>query len=160
MTRTRPIQEHRLARTTAVNNDTATRTRRGRSHSVVAAFALSALGLLGACGGSDGGDARGETAVAPQDAVTMQLIAFKPETVTIAPGAAVTWTQKDPGVHTVTSGTVEQGGGGVSRVPDGRFDSGEIATGAAFTFRFDQPGTYPYFCSVHPATMRGEVRVR
>ncbi len=90
----------------------------------------------------------------------MQLIAFKPETLNIGAGATVTWTQKDPGVHTVTSGTVDQGGGGVTKVPDGRFDSGELATGRTFTFTFYQPGTYPYFCSVHPATMRGEVRVR
>ncbi|HEV3401510.1 MAG TPA: plastocyanin/azurin family copper-binding protein [Acidimicrobiales bacterium] len=143
-----------------MNHNTATHTRSRGRHALVAAFALSTLGLLGACGGSDGGQAGGETAVAPQNAVTMQLIAFKPATVTVDAGATVTWTQKDPGVHTVTSGAVEQGGGGVSKVPDGRFDSGEIATGAAFTFTFDQPGTYPYFCSVHPATMRGEVRVR
>jgi plastocyanin len=101
-----------------------------------------------------------EEAFAPAaNAVTMQLIVFKPETLTVAPGATVTWTQSDPGVHTVTSGAVEQGGGGVSTVPDGRFDSGELATGETFTFTFDQPGTYSYFCAVHPATMRGEVRV-
>jgi plastocyanin len=88
----------------------------------------------------------------------MQLISFKPQTVTVDAGTTVTWTQKDPGVHTVTSGTVEQSSGGVDKVPDGRFDSGELATGKTFTFTFDQPGTYPYFCAVHPATMRGEVR--
>lgn len=89
----------------------------------------------------------------------MQLVAFKPETLNIGAGATVTWTQKDPGVHTVTSGTVEQGGGSVTRVPEGRFDSGELSTGSTFTFTFDEPGAYSYFCAVHPATMRGEIRV-
>ncbi|HEX2274258.1 MAG TPA: plastocyanin/azurin family copper-binding protein [Acidimicrobiales bacterium] len=124
----------------------------------MAVVALAWVGLLGACGGGSG-ESGGEAAVAPPSAVALQLIAFKPETVTVDAGATVTWMQKDPGVHTVTSGTVEQGGSGVSTLPDGRFDSGQIATGATFSFTFDQPGTYPYFCSVHPATMRGEVRV-
>jgi plastocyanin len=126
---------------------------------VVAVAAITAAGLFGACGASDGGAGRDEASALSANAVTMQLIAFKPETLTVAPGATVTWTQSDPGVHTVTSGAVEQGGGGVSTVPDGRFDSGELATGETFTFTFDQPGTYSYFCAVHPATMRGEVRV-
>jgi plastocyanin len=125
----------------------------------VATVIVVALGLLAACGGDSGGNGDGAPAAASQGAVAMQLISFKPDTVTVDGGTTVTWTQKDPGVHTVTSGTVEQGGGGVTKVPDGRFDSGELATGKTFTFTFDQPGTYPYFCSVHPATMRGEVRV-
>lgn len=90
----------------------------------------------------------------------MELIRYRPEVLDITAGTTVTWLQKDAGVHTVTSGLVEQGGGGVTKVPDGRFDSGEIATGKTFSFTFDQPGTYRYFCSVHPATMRGEVQVR
>ncbi len=44
-------------------------------------------------------------------------------------------------------------------MPDGTFDSGSIATGKTFEFTFDQAGTYTYFCHIHPATMRGEVRV-
>ncbi len=117
---------------------------------------VAAVGLLGACNGGSGGE---ETSAPSANAVTMELIAFKPETLTVAVGTTVTWTQKDAGVHTVTSGTVDQGGGGVTKVPDGRFDSGELATGETFTFTFDQPGAYSYFCDVHPATMRGEVRV-
>ena len=74
-------------------------------------------------------------------------------------GTTVTWTQEDAGVHTVTSGTVVQGTGGVTEKPDGTFDSGSIATGNTFEFTFDQAGTYTYFCYIHPATMRGEVRV-
>lgn len=89
----------------------------------------------------------------------MRLIAYRPATISVKPGTTVTWSQKDAGVHTVTSGAVEQGTGGVTEHPDGKFDSGPIATGGTFTFTFDQPGTYSYFCHIHPATMRGEVRV-
>ncbi|MDQ4131694.1 MAG: plastocyanin/azurin family copper-binding protein [Actinomycetota bacterium] len=122
-------------------------------------IAVAAVGLSTACGGGDGGSGGDEASAPGTDAVTMELIAFRPETLSVGVGATVTWTQKDAGVHTVTSGTVEQGGGGVTKAPDGRFDSGELATGETFTFTFDRPGTYPYFCAVHPATMRGEVRV-
>ncbi len=150
---------------TAVHHKRATSSRPTRRRFSITASLAVAIALLAACGegGGDGranGGASDGTAGRPQNAVTMQLISFKPETVTVDAGTTVTWTQKDAGVHTVTAGTVEQGGGGVTKVPDGRFDSGEIATGKTFAFTFDQPGTYPYFCSVHPATMRGEVRVR
>ncbi len=129
----------------------------------MATAGLLAMTLLAACSGGAGddkaSDAPDAAPVEADTAVTMQLISFRPEAVTVDAGATVTWTQKDAGVHTVTSGTVEQAGGGVTKVADGRFDSGEITTGGTFTFTFDRPGTYPYFCSVHPATMRGEVRV-
>ncbi len=146
-------------------HDTATSTRVRRHRGVAAALAVVTLALLGACGGASGGNARAEApapsdGAAPDNTVTMELIRYRPEVLDITAGTTVTWLQKDAGVHTVTSGLVEQGGGGVTKVPDGRFDSGEIATGKTFSFTFDQPGTYRYFCSVHPATMRGEVQVR
>ena len=49
--------------------------------------------------------------------------------------------------------------GGVAKLPDGRFDSGLIETNKSFSFTFSEAGTFPYFCTLHPATMRGEVRV-
>jgi plastocyanin len=89
----------------------------------------------------------------------MELIQFKPETIGVSVGEPITWIQRDPGFHTVTSGLVEQGAGGVTPKPDGRFNSGELETNKEFTFTFYQTGIFPYFCSIHPATMRGEVRV-
>lgn len=112
-----------------------------------------------ACGGGGSPGGAGDAAPTANE-VTMRLIAFRPEILTVDTGATVTWKQEDAGAHTVTSGTVEQGGAGVTEMPDDRFDSGEIATGDTFEFTFDEPGTYPYFCEIHPATMRGEVRVR
>ena len=91
--------------------------------------------------------------------VNMELIQFKPETIEVSPGERVTWIQRDAGFHTVTSGLVEQGAGGVTPRADGKFDSGELGTDREFTYAFSSTGTYPYFCSIHPATMRGEVRV-
>jgi plastocyanin len=130
-------------------------------------IALLAVAFVGACGGNDNSSSSDTpsspttttTPVADKATVTMKLIAFKPDAITVAAGTAVTWKQTDPGFHTVTSGTVEQGTGGVTEKPDGAFDSGQLATGKTFSFTFTTPGTYSYFCSVHPATMRGSVQV-
>jgi plastocyanin len=122
-----------------------------------AAAALVSL-ALGACGGDD--EAKPEASASSADSVVVELVAFEPERLAVEAGATVTWRQKDPGAHTVTSGTVQQGGAGVTQQPDGKFDSGEIAKGNTFEFAFAKAGTYPYFCRLHPATMRGEVRVR
>lgn len=86
-------------------------------------------------------------------------MAFTPEEVEVDAGSTVTWTNGDPGAHTVTSGAVEQGTSGVTPTPDGRFDSGDIAGGDTFEQTFDEAGTYEYFCALHPATMRGVINV-
>lgn len=123
--------------------------------------AAAAVGILAACGDTGGEpDGSASPSAAPSNTVTMRLIAFKPGDLTVDAGATVTWKQTDAGAHTVTSGTVAQGAAGVTEEPDGTFDSGEIAKGDTFEFTFDEPGTYPYFCTIHPATMRGEVVVR
>lgn len=123
--------------------------------------AAAAVGILAACGGTgDGSDGATASSGSPANTVTMRLIAFQPGDLTVDAGSTVTWKQTDAGAHTVTSGTVAQGAAGVTEEPDGTFDSGEIAKGDTFEFTFEEPGTYPYFCAIHPATMRGEIRVR
>ena len=109
--------------------------------------------LFAACGGTQ------TTQPATNDQVTIELIAFKPTTLTVQTGDTVIWNQLDPGFHTVTSGTVEQGGAGVTQHQDGKFDSGRVATGGNFEFTFSEPGLYPYYCQIHPATMRAEIQV-
>lgn len=115
--------------------------------------------LFAACGGGDDGEATPTTAETAST-IEISLLSFKPETLTIDAGTEVTWEQNDIGAHTVTSGTVEQASAGVTQQPDGRFDSGDISKGETFEFTFTEAGTYPYFCRLHPATMRGEILVR
>lgn len=116
---------------------------------------------LAACGGSGDEDAAdgGNGGVSSAATVDMRLIQYQPQSIEVAVGEEVTWTQSDAGFHTVTSGEVIQAGGGVTTEPDDRFDSGELSTDETFKFTFSEPGTYPYFCEIHPATMTGEVRV-
>jgi plastocyanin len=66
----------------------------------------------------------------------------------------VTWKNDDSVPHTVTSGIVESG----TPKPDGKFDSGIIAPGKGFSFVFDAPGEYDYYCLLHPF-MTGKVAV-
>ena len=117
-----------------------------------------ALGLVFAgCGGS--GDDKAAAPDAPANAVSLKLIAFKPESLTVKAGTTVTWRNEDGTEHSVTSGTVKQGSSGVTPATDGTFDSGLFGQNKSFTFTFRAPGTYPYFCTLHPATMRGEITV-
>lgn len=125
-----------------------------------AALVLAALALAG-CGGDDNEPAAKATTNNGSTAneVVMRLIAFKPESITVPAGTKVTWKQSDTGFHTVTSGTVEQRTGDVTTKPDGQFDSKNIATDKTYEHTFEKAGTYPYFCSIHPATMRASVQV-
>ncbi len=128
-----------------------------------AAIAAAMLAMVLVSCGSDGPGRSSATRTsegASGSTVRLKLIAFKPSALAIKTGATVTWQQHDPGSHTVTSGTVESGASSVKVQPDGMFASGELVTDDTFRFTFDEPGTYPYFCEIHPATMRGEITVR
>ena len=139
---------------------------------VIALASVAVVLVLVACGSSSGSKSSGATSdttaksttptsapAASGDTVNLKLIAYKPAKLTVSAGSTVTWRQMDPGVHTVTSGTVSQDGGTVTIHPDGKFDSGELKTGKTFTQKFDTPGTYTYFCRIHPATMQAQVTV-
>jgi plastocyanin len=42
---------------------------------------------------------------------------------------------------------------------DNSFDSGSIAPGKEYKKKFDNVGSYPYHCSIHP-NMKGEIIVK
>jgi plastocyanin len=80
-------------------------------------------------------------------AVSIVELTFEPATIEVDAGATVTWTNDDDGIpHTVTA-------------RDGDFDSGVLQTGDSFSQTFSEPGTYDYFCAIHPS-MTGTVVVR
>jgi plastocyanin len=110
------------------------------------------LALAGVACGGDGDDANGGT-------ITIKLIAFSPTRIEVPAGGTVTWRHDDVATHTVTSGRVEQAGGTATAKPDGTFDSGNISKGQNFQFSFTEPGEFPFFCAVHPATMTGVIAV-
>ena len=74
--------------------------------------------------------------------VFMQSYSFNPESLSVAVGTEVTWTNKSGFTHTVTSGTPG------NPLP-GPLQSGNVAVGLTYTYTFTQAGTYPYFCEIH-----------
>ena len=69
--------------------------------------------------------------------VKIDNFSFSPATLEIKAGTKVTWTNADDIPHTVVSN-------------DKIFKSKALDTDDKFSFTFDKPGTYPYFCSLHP----------
>jgi predicted secreted protein with PEFG-CTERM motif len=78
---------------------------------------------------------------------------FVPSTVTIEAGETVTWDNTDTAAHTATSGSTSD-----SDSVGAVFDSSLIMAGGSYSHTFDTPGTYVYFCMVHP-WMEGTVIV-
>lgn len=109
---------------------------------ITAAVAAQILALASASGAI-----AAERAGAGQS-VTIRIdnFTFGPETVTVEPGTAVTWINADDIPHTVVS---------QSKL----FRSKTLDTDDRYTFTFDGPGEYPYFCSLHPH-MTGKVVVK
>jgi plastocyanin len=77
--------------------------------------------------------------------VPIKGFAFLPESITVAAGATVEWTNKDSFAHSIKSA-------------DGSFDSPDLAEGQAFSHAFATPGTYSYICGIHNS-MTGTVIV-
>jgi len=78
--------------------------------------------------------------------VTIDNFSFTPPTLTVSAGTKVIWVNKDDVPHTVTS-------------DDKLFGSRALDTDDKFSFTFQTPGTYSYYCSVHPK-MTGKVVVK
>jgi len=73
-----------------------------------------------------------------QNRIEIKDFAFNPQTITVKAGEKVTWINRDDEPHTVVS--VEK-----------QFKkSTALDTDQEFTITAGAPGTYTYFCSVHP----------
>ena len=78
--------------------------------------------------------------------VDIQGFAFNPDTITIAKGTTVTWTNKDISAqHTVTE-------------INNAFSSETLNEGQTYTHTFNEAGTFEYQCHIHP-NMKGNVIV-
>jgi amicyanin len=62
---------------------------------------------------------------------------FNPQNLTVKTGTTVTWTNNDDIPHAIAA---------VNK----QFKSKALDTGDAYSFTFTTPGTYQYFCSLHP----------
>ncbi|TMJ92244.1 MAG: amicyanin [Alphaproteobacteria bacterium] len=69
--------------------------------------------------------------------VEIDQFAFVPQRITVKAGTTVTWINDDDTPHTVASSSK-------------LFKSKALDTKDKFSFTFTTPGTYAYFCSLHP----------
>jgi len=100
------------------------------------ALAILLLALTAAATGAD--------KVTPKT-VAIDGTTYQPSTLTVKVGDAVTWQNKDPFPHTVTS-------------KDAGFDSQSIAAGKSWKYTATKRGEFSYTCSLHP-TMKATLRV-
>ena len=77
--------------------------------------------------------------------VKIDNFSFAPKQISVAIGTTVTWTNNDDVPHNVVS-------------TDRKFMSPVLDTDQRFSFTFNEPGSYPYFCKIHPM-MTGSVQV-
>lgn len=78
--------------------------------------------------------------------IKIDNFSFGPQTITVPFGATVTWINRDDIPHTSVS-------------TEGVFKSKVMDTDEKFTYTFTKPGTYRYYCTIHPK-MTGTVVVK
>jgi plastocyanin len=122
-----------------------------------AALTLAAAGALALAGCGDSGssstsadttmEALKTTSAPPATATKVRIKDFMygPPSITVAPGAKVTWTNEDSAPHTATV--------------KGGFDTDSITQGKSASVTLTKPGTYAYYCAFHPY-MKGTVVVK
>ncbi|WP_369169841.1 plastocyanin/azurin family copper-binding protein [Streptomyces sp. R28] len=80
--------------------------------------------------------------------VAMSGYAFSPATLTVTAGSTVTWTNQDTAPHDVKTTSAPAA-----------FHSPMLNKGGSWSFTFTTPGTYAYYCTVHP-NMTARIVVR
>ncbi len=84
-------------------------------------------------------------ALDPTSAVTIDNFTFTPAEITVPAGAVVRWSNHDDIPHSIVG-------------PNGAFRSAALDTNESYSFAFKTPGTFTYFCGLHPH-MTGKVIV-
>jgi Icc protein len=117
---------------------TTTRRRAALVRALLLALCVAAAGALAPMPVSRADDAAAY-------AITIRDFAFTPRNLTIRVGSKVTWTNKDEEPHKIAEA-------------NSTFASQPLDTDGDFSYRFDTPGSYEYFCTLHPR-MTGKIIV-
>jgi plastocyanin len=109
-----------------------------------------ALAMGGHMGGmmSRGSGPQGTPQVVATAEISIDIadFAYSPSNLSVVKGTKITWTNRDSAPHTATD--------------DGdSWNTGVLRGGESATITFDTPGTFGYYCTVHPS-MRGALTVR
>jgi plastocyanin len=111
----------------------------------LAAALVLGMGVLGT--GRKGSVTRAQQKMSTVE-VKIDNFSFGPVALTVPVGTTVTWTNRDDIPHNI-----------VSTDDPKTFKSKVLDTDEKFSFTFSKPGTYPYFCSIHPK-MIGKIIVQ
>ena len=77
-------------------------------------------------------------AAPPAKTVEIRNFSFAPQTLTVAAGTKVVWTNRDDEPHLITSAGAQFAA------------SHALDTSDSYAVTFSRPGTYAYYCSIHP----------
>jgi plastocyanin len=111
----------------------------------LAAALVMGMGIFGT--GRNGSVTRAQQTTSATE-VKIDNFSFGPVTLTVPVGTTVTWTNRDDIPHNT-----------VSTDDPKIFKSKVLDTDEKFSFTFSKPGTYSYFCSIHPK-MTGKIIVQ
>jgi plastocyanin len=73
----------------------------------------------------------------PANQIVINEYMYMPATLNVAPGTKVTWVNHDEVPHTIVD-------------TDKAFRSAALDTDETYSYTFTKPGTYHYFCTLHP----------
>ena len=108
-----------------------------RPQSILGMTTLAVVAIALLAGGQKSLGAGQDNKPGAPSAIKIDNFSFGPATLTIPVGTTVTWTNDDDVPHTVVS-------------VDKLFKGPALDTDEKFSYTFTKPGTYEYFCSVHP----------
>lgn len=109
-------------------------------------IAAVAILILMAAGSRITASAVAQDSKPAETAVKIDNFIFSPNPLTVTAGTTIRWTNRDDIPHNIVS-------------DDKTFKSKVLDTDEAFAYTFTKPGTYTYFCSIHPK-MTGKVVVQ
>jgi plastocyanin len=89
---------------------------------------------------------KNESKAAGKNTVIIENFSFNPKELTVSTGTVVTWINNDDSPHFVLN-------------TDKIFSSTALDTNDKYTFKFNSPGIYNYFCKIHPM-MTGTIIVK
>src|SRR5215472_1787739 len=128
-TRAATARDHRQAAAGLRRKNSIMRTTMTRKICVAAVFAAATLAAMAMFAA--------QSAQAANTEVQIDQFTFAPQRVTVKAGTTVIWINDDDVPHTVASSSKF-------------FKSKALDTKDKFSFTFTTPGTYEYFCSLHP----------
>ncbi len=104
-----------------------------RKRLIFTAIAVALVGIV--TGLLPGCPAPASTPKPAANEVTVLGRAYSPNPITVTAGTTITWTNQDLTTHTITS-----------------YDElffGELAYHDSFSYTFNEPGIFPYYCEYH-----------